>query len=291
VTNGLELVTGGFRSEGRHLLFANSEWDKTEVENPALERCVFANVGMRRTRFKAGRIQHSRFERCYLREAGFVGVDLTGTAFVDCNLRHASFERSTLDYVTFQNCELDDLDILDNLPTRPNMRRHLLHTLRNNAAQTGNRFDEVRLLAAELDAERAELYATFTGATDYFRTKPTHVRVKAFGRWLGHLVQVRVWGYGLRFWILARTAALVVTGAALLIWAAGFNYQVSAACPPRSLTLAESCFLSATTFSTVGGANYIPMDWLGGLVIGIESIAGAGFVGLLAAVVYRKISR
>ena len=49
--------------------------------------------------------------------------------------------------------------------------------------------------------------------------------------------------------------------------------------------------MSAVTFSTLGPGNYAPMDALGRTGFVVESLAGAVFIGLLAATVYRLIRR
>jgi len=69
-----------------HLLFADSESDRLEVNKPSVNRCGLHRVGLKYAKFTEGNIVHTVFEEAYLRNAAFIGVVLTGTYFIRCNL-------------------------------------------------------------------------------------------------------------------------------------------------------------------------------------------------------------
>jgi len=53
----------------------------------------------------------------------------------------------------------------------------------------------------------------------------------------------------------------------------------------------DAAFVSITTFSTLGATGVEPAGGTGKLLLSLESFAGTIFLGLLAAVAYRKIAR
>jgi hypothetical protein len=286
--NGLSHSLGELPKSGDHLLFANRELYSIDVPETDLVRCVFVNFGLKKATFQGGRVSHCLFERVYLRHARFKSVDLTGTSFVSCNLRYASFDGSNLSYVAFENCQLDYDNVLQNLPSQPNLKRHLLRWLRLNAASQGD-IEEAYLLREELAAERAELYATFMGTNEYFRQRPGRERFQAFQRWCGHQLQKLLWGYGLQVSVLARTALLVVILGAFWVWLGRIPFHCGPSTRPLSFT--ESFFVSTNSFTTVGSGDIAPTESKGRVLVALESLSGAAFLGLLAATAYRKIAR
>lgn len=252
-----------------------------------LKRCVFIDVGFKEAQF-SGRLTHSRLERCYLRKASFRGLDLTGTTFVKCNLDHAVLSSCKLDYVVIDDCDVDYRSFLENLPPQPNLRRRLLRSLRVNAA-TRRDVEERDLLLAELRAERDELRNTFLGSNAYFRSKPALVRVRAFGLWMAHQFQRALWGYGLQIWALTRAAAVLIAVSSATIWFLEVPFLV--ADKTRSLSVLEALLLTLASFSTVGLEGMRPVSMVGTLFTVTQGVAGASFLGLLAATVYRKIAR
>lgn len=286
----LTQATEAFPTAGDHLFFANREIDRVDVDDLRLDRCVFFNFGLKQATFRRGHLSHCFFERTYLRHATFTGVDLTGTFFIGCNLKYASFDGCRLDYVSFEECQLDYDNILQNLPAQPNLKRHLLRSLRLNASKRADP-EESDLLRRELKAERDELWATFTGANEYFRSRPGRERWQAFGKWCGHQPQRLLWGYGLQLRALMVTAASIILLGAVLAHGNNLLFHVGTEAAARSLGFREALFVSTTSFTTVGAGDIIPVtDW-GKALVAAESLSGAAFLGLLAATAYRKIAR
>lgn len=275
-----------------HLVFADAEDDRLQVDKPAVSRCVLHRVGLKHAKFTEGSVVHTVFEEAYLRNASFLGVVLTGTRFERCNLSHATFDNSQLWYVEFRDCELPYANLLQNLPSQPNLRRRLLRSIRLNAHARGDYQWLNRLLLLELDTERDELRATFTGANEYFRNHFTVAeRIQAFGAWAIRGFERIVWGYGLRIGVLLRTGIIVTLAFAVAYWLSSESYLVAGENAPRSLRWWESLFLSTTVLSTLGAASIVPTGGWGRLFVGLEGIAGAVFVGLVAAAAYRRIAK
>ena len=104
-----------------------------------------------------------------------------------------------------------------------------------------------RLLLFEMAARRIEERSTFLAATPYFRDNFTFEdRVKAFGRWLMHGVELVVWGYGVRLSALVLSSLVLVLLAAAISWLGGAIYSVAGA-GNRVLSLPESIYASLVT--------------------------------------------
>lgn len=74
--SGLTRAPETFPASGAHLFFANREIDRVDVDNVALDRCVFFNFGLKQVTFRGGRLSHCVFERTSLRHAKFRGVPI-----------------------------------------------------------------------------------------------------------------------------------------------------------------------------------------------------------------------
>jgi hypothetical protein len=142
-----------------------------EIPDVALSHCLLQDKYLRDVTFKAGAIQHCRFEYANLRNAVFDRVDLTGSWFVACNLQHAQFEDCVLWYVVFERCELNYESVLRSIPPQNNIRRRLLRVLRANAASMGEKEWADRILLLELQAERQDLRDAVRHASEYYRKR------------------------------------------------------------------------------------------------------------------------
>ena len=85
-------------------------------------------------------------------------------------------------------------------------------------------------------------------------------------------------------------ASVVLTAAILVSWN-GLLFQVGTQSPVRSLGFGEALFVSTTSFTTIGAGDIVPATPWGKVLVAIESLSGAVFLGLLAATAYRKIAR
>lgn len=277
---------------GDYLIFCDDEDYSATIKDAQFRRCAFSNLGLKAVSFQGGRIKNCRFERVYMRNAAFHRVDLSGTQFWDCNLRHTSFEGSKLWYVEFHRCDLDYDHLIQNRPREYNLERRLLRNLRVNALQRGDNAIVRRLLLLELEAERKEKYAIWAKETPYFEQNFNDAqRHKALRAWVAHHIQLRLWGYGMGLGALLRSAAFVILFFALLFVLTGSQFVIAAGNERRTVEVLESIYASAITFATLGFGDYAPVGFLARSLVVIESLSGATFVGLLAAVAYRRINR
>lgn len=276
------------KSKNDFVSFSDQEAYGLTVSGCDFSRCTFRNVGLKNTTFENGNLKHSRFVDAYLNGATFRRIDLAGTRFERCDLRHASFDGCKLWYVEFSHCHLEFDTIRNCLPPEVNLKRKLLRSLRLNANEMGDAAGARKMLEMELAEERKELFQIFVGSDDYFRQRyKGGKRVSALFDWLGHNCQRFAWGYGLRLTNLFCAGLLVVLIFASIIWHCEVEFMVSSS--KTSLSLFESVYVSAVTFSTLGSPNHLPLSTASRMTSVAESLCGCVFLGLLAAATYRRI--
>jgi hypothetical protein len=272
---------------GEYLRYQDGDPPTIQAHRVDFNRCEWMNVRMKASTFEECALTRCRFAHCYLRDTSFSRVDLTGSEFDDCDLTKATFTGSKLWYVTFFNCDLDYDALIEAAPREVNLRRRLLKSLRRNATQTGDSRMADRLLLLEMAARRLEERSIFLSSDRYFRENFTNEdRVRAFGRWIFHWVELLVWGYGVRLLALFRTAAIVIILAGALSSIGGATYQTS---PDRvePLSFGRSLYQALVTFSNAGDLQ--PSDNLARAIRAVLSLSGAVFLGLFAAAAYRRI--
>lgn len=277
---------------GDHLKFADEELSKQTLRGVQLDHCLFRRVGLKQVTFQDGAIQHSCFLDSYLRNTTFEAVDLTGTRFENCNLRHAVFDRCKLWYVQFHRCDLDYSSLLETLPGEVNLRRLLLRSLRLNAATIGDTPMANRLLLLEMKAERDEQHAIVRPRTLYFSNNfNAGDRVSAFLSLLAHYLQLAIWGYGVRIRSLLRAGLLLVLLSAFLHVFLGSRFYTPSENAERVVSFWEALYISVVTFSTTGFGDFAPASAVARIIASAGSVAGAVFLGLFTASVYRRIRR
>jgi hypothetical protein len=263
----------------------------TQHQELHVRRCNFLNLGLKEWSVHGCSIMQSRFSDCYMRKAVFHGVDFTGTSFDNCDLSKAEFENCTLEYVRFSNCRLNYANLLKNLPGgKNNLKRALLRNLRLNAQAEGDAEWATRLLLKELTTSRKHEFDVFV-AEGHFVDRSALQRIQALVRWLLAHLQNAVWGYGLRPGrLLLNGVFVMILFAAIYLWPAQ-SFRANLVQMNRKLTIVESTFLSATSFSTLGTTDFSPLTSGMRFAIATEGILGAVFIGLLAASAFRRMAR
>src|SRR3546814_13629509 len=74
--------------------------------------------------------------------------------FIDCNFRNAKLSRTDFSYARFNGTTIPTDQIIQCLPSWPNVRRELLQMLRRNAASVGDYGSEKRSLSGRLSHRR-----------------------------------------------------------------------------------------------------------------------------------------
>src|SRR3546814_13073740 len=81
---------------------------------------------------------YSVFTRAYFHETTFANCKFVGAQFIDCNFRNAKLRRTDFSYARFNGTTIPTDQIIQCLPSWPNVRRELLQMLRRNAASFGD---------------------------------------------------------------------------------------------------------------------------------------------------------
>src|SRR3546814_2437995 len=72
-----------------------------------------------------------------------------GAQFIDCNFRNAKLRRTDFSYARFNGTTIPTDQIIQCLPSWPNVRRELLQMLRRNAASVGDYGSEKAFVVRE----------------------------------------------------------------------------------------------------------------------------------------------
>jgi hypothetical protein len=265
---------------------------RVEIPDVAFSHCLLQDKYLRDVTFKAGAIQHCRFEYVNLRYAVFDRVNLTGSWFVACNLEHARFENCVLWYVVFERCELNYESILRSIPPENNIRRRLLRVLRINAASMGEKEWADRILLLELQAEREHLRDAVRHASNYYKERYDAVdRVIAALKLAGHYVRFLVWGYGLYVSRLMLSATALLLLLSTLASRDTFTFNVAAENQVRGLSWAESFYFCTINLTTVGFGDITPANAAAKTLASMTALCGVVLFGFIAAAVYRRLAR
>lgn len=272
-------------NSGENLLFADEDNPNLKLANAKLVRCLFVRLGLKCAIIRGTVFHQCVFEDCYFRKSKFYNVDFTGSFFKDCNLERASFEACKFWYIRFIRCQLNYDEILQSLPSEPNIAISLLKSLYQNAMQMGEKRIADKLLVKQIDIEKCDLKNRFLGITAYYKRRYKEIdRVISFLKWVGLTLSGWIWGHGLKIKNLLFSAILLIVTFAGLLFSFGNSDTV-----PMSFW--DSIYLSSTTFATFGYIKHAPSSPSSLILCSVESFLGIVFLGFLASSVYRKFSR
>lgn len=283
---------------GNRLRFADYTNDGAVVKNQVFQKCTFEGVGLRESKFIGCSFIASRFIDVHLYKGYFERCDLTAVKFVDTNLRRAKFNDCKLWYTKFNRCEIDYNNIIEHLPEEANMRTALLHNLRMNAIGMGEFRDADRLLLLEMDADASEQWKiAWLIGEHYEKTyccNPS-ARLSAICRWAAHIVSKYGWGYGARVLPLVRSAFVIILLFTFLYTISGGPFTDDSTGRALRITSASdwlfAAYTSLSTFTTLGVVGTEHSNWFTKFLISIEAVIGALYIGLTAAVAYRRLCR
>jgi hypothetical protein len=247
----------------RGLRIEQTQIDKAYLRNVNLRWAVFRDVGFKNARFAGCNLSQVNFSDCYLRRAQFEKCDLVNSRFESCDFSQAVISESRVDFASFRNCEISLETIKFRKDATPRAMVRVCRGLKLNAMSMGNFADAGELTYLEKTYERIG-----------------HFRERAWGRWLGSVVQDLLWGYGERPWRLA----FAMTFNIVLF---GTLFHVLDPLPDK--TFWEHVYFSGITYLTVGYGDLSPATPLARLISVICAAAGIATFGLLIASVTKKV--
>ncbi len=170
----------------------------TEVRKVILQYSHMSDVGAKGVEFTDCDFSYSVFLRVYFRNAKFVRCKFVGCEFERCNLRKAEFSECDFSYARFLLTQMDPMDLFDQLPPRPNVRRELARTLRKNAESIGDIEAVHACFGYEMRQTENHLKQAAAGQEEYYRKKyPKRLQRIGFRArlWL-HVFSGLSWGHG-----------------------------------------------------------------------------------------------
>lgn len=263
--------------------------DWRPAKNIRFSRCIFVRVGLKGATLDKLTFHRCVFLDCYLRKVTLHNVDFTGSVFRDCNLERARMDSCNFRYVRFRRCLLNYDEILNSLPTGPNLAIGLLRSIRSNAAEMGNNEIVDKIISEEVATEIKELSNRVRGVTEYYREhyKPAE-RLFSLIRLVRLVLSGVFWGHGLRIAKLLRSAIFLILGFACLYQYFGVFIEANEVVQNN---FAVSLYLSTVTFTTLGHQVYCPGSVLTYILCASESILGVVYLGFFVAALYRRLSR
>ncbi|MEJ8563256.1 pentapeptide repeat-containing protein [Yoonia sp. GPGPB17] len=234
--------------------------------------------------------RYAELTDCYFHGARFENCNFTGAKIRRSNFRTATFENCSFDYLTIEDTPVDYLQVVKNLPDRPNVAQEILHALRRNAVTQGEMKAVRDLTILEVNQEREHLRRAIKGQGEYYRKKygtffaKIKLRGRALSLWLGSVL----WGHGEKISRLA--IACLVSILLLSVFSVGADVLSS---PSLTVIEAVSRFVTYTkeNFLNLLGAlqNPTPSQSVG--VDAVIAVLRLIFGGMFVAYIFRTISR
>jgi hypothetical protein len=109
-----------FNAPTHDAYFVNQRSDDLHLTNRQLTHCLFIDIGFKGATIRNVDFSHSTFVRCYFRGARLRDVNFTGCRFVQCDFPSARLVTCDLSYSKWDDTEIDEEEVLSNLPERPN---------------------------------------------------------------------------------------------------------------------------------------------------------------------------
>ena len=159
----------------------------------------FTDVNGKNINFESFDFSYCVFTRAFFHQATFSDCKFIGAHFLDCNFRNANIRDCDFSYASFTGTRIATGEILNNLPSWPNVRRELLQILRRNAMSMGDYESEKVFVIRELDSEKEHYRKVWERNEPYYRNKYSR-----FQSWLHGLkllclqIDNFVWGHGER---------------------------------------------------------------------------------------------
>jgi hypothetical protein len=277
---------------GNLLLFSDQLQDNFEKSKANITASSFIRLGMKESVFQDCSFTQSNFGDSYFRNAVFRNVRFTGSSFRFCNFEKATFQACDFRYSNFFHCKLPKDEIISCLPPEPNLRRDLARNLRLNFEMIGDKKAADTFLNIEIQADEDELKAIFFSRTEYYKSHYKLLgQLQAGVKFLISKLSGMIWGYGHRIGRLILSYFLTTCFLSLITCFAHVKFLVSSNSVPRKLTFWESINMGFCETVGASSPSFVPLT-LGGQIITLSaSLLGTLFLALLAATLYRRISR
>ena len=272
--------------------FHNENIDRRIYTRVIFEYCLFSNIGMKDAEFSFCVFKHCEFSDCYLVYTKFRNCDFSWCEFID----------TKLDYTKYWRCAPVLAQVTNAKPSDPQSASKFFRNLAIEHKNLGN-WDEVDRFIAESYRERERHYKyAFCGENDHYRRRyGGFKRWRYFGRYLSLRLSRIVWGYGVSWGILLRSALLLW---ALILPVANLEFGKITNLKTPSLGIdpidnilqyvgilyksTTQAFMPFIPVNVVDAPeNFILPYWL----VFTESAMGLIFLALFASMIFRTITK
>ena len=289
-TRSLELLNATHELEQTDSFIVNERIQGFQIQGATFQHSIFENVGVRNQKFDERDnkdevdvadcdFSHCVFTRCYFRYVRFRNCTFTNCRFVDCEFPESILSVCKLPYAQFQNTNIDVGNILSNLPPHENLQVGVLRSARMNYSNRGEGDRARKCFLKEMSASTVHHWKIAWDKHSWFRDKyKGATRLFGFLTWLQLKIEYWLWGYG-------------ESPLKLVAWALALIMGFSVAYLDPGVSFREALRISAFAFATVGYGKPLTADTHGLDWILVESVIGVLFIGLLAASLFKWISR
>jgi hypothetical protein len=192
-------------------LFAATLANKWEFSHRIYKNCTFANIS-----FLGATLENCTFENCAFLDCYFRNTNITSSVFAackfeDCTFADTRFVDATFDFPAFRGCFIPYRDFQGQLPDDPGKRYKIADELAREAAASGAAADArlYRLVGAPAYEKNLWNIALASGSEYYREHFDSNERLEAAVSYLRRKINLFVWGYGEKGWVLARSFSFV----------------------------------------------------------------------------------
>ena len=273
-------------------LVGNKRYDKTNIEGVRFELSTFANISFREAKISSSSFQHCVFMDCYFRNAEISTVDFTGTKFINCNFNKTRIRHSEFDYCEFKNSVIPFEELQPNFPPEHNLRRYLCRNLKVECRASGALSQYLKYFYAEMAAVEEHIKNIVFSSASYYKKYSFSDKIGAFFKLCELKLSKKAWGYGERLipvaWISLVLAPLFF---GICYWFlqgdSGFvvNEEIVRINFPQAVHFSYANLLNLNIGHMLSNSVWIRA------LEGFEALLRAVLLGVLVAVLYRKIDR
>ena len=273
--------------EAEDRTFSDARLDGKEIGHANYRHCTFVDASFKGATLQDCQFLHCTFLGCYFRRTTLKNCTFTGCRFYDCQFPYVSLHICDFKYSLFKSCQVPFSEMELSLPSAPNLKEQLCRNLAIQSADLGLSDETRRYRRLEVKAREEHLWKGITSESAWYRTHFTGFRSKgrAVYQWILSKTNCLLWGYGERLSVLLVNLAVVVLVVfPLLYWWLGDLTHDDG----TSLDLWDYLYFSMVNALPVGVSSTIsPSNWIGYLLVVVESIFGSVTLALFAAYVFR----
>ena len=267
--------------------FGSVRLDGQHIKDGDFAHCTFANISFKEACIKDTRFLDCAFIGCYFRRAEIRSSHFIGCKFVDCNFSHIAIKSCDFKYSSFRRCQLPFSEILDCMPSEPNLREELARNLYLASSELGLSGDARRYRMEEIRARENSYRAAVVGRSSWYREHfDGFARVRVFFLLILSLLNRWLWGYGER----ARTLVWNLAIFAFAVFPLAFYVMRDGLVKRPQGTITPFDFFSFSlenVFPSGIRTGIEAISLAARITAGAESVIGVVALALLASYVFR----